>query len=479
MRVAKMPAVAGLSRMRPVERVAILGRLTTRRSLTCGYGTRREPILPPMNASPAETDAEFLRRAIRLAMNGRGRVEPNPMVGCVLVRDGQIIGEGYHTHFGGPHAEPTALADCAARGNSPEGATAYVTLEPCCHTNKKTPPCAPRLIAAKVARVVIGCLDPNPAVNGNGVAMLRAAGIEVDHLVNDEDGSPLDVPEAAQLIAPFFSRNPRPGYRSGQWRWLDGKWGLQDAWPYVTLKWAESADRKIAGPYGSRLQISNATSSRLVHLLRARSDAILVGIQTVLKDDPMLTARDVPDPRPLRRCVLDPRLEIPLDAKLVTTSADRPVTVYCGQQAPRERPEHVATLKGYGVELVPVSGHERHLDLQEVFASLGEKGATHVLVESGGRLAASLLSGEQRGYGRRGKSADRVWVFRSPRRVGDELAPGATPVPGRLRQVGRLKLDGDELTEYLNPESGAFYAAVPSADFVLAAEAAGDTHAGV
>src|SRR5688572_12867963 len=146
-----------------------------------------------MSSVTVETDEQFLRRAIRLAMNGRGRVEPNPMVGCVLVKDDRVIGEGFHAQFGGPHAEPTALANCT---ESPEAATAYVTLEPCCHTNKKTPPCTPRLIEAKVARVVIGCLDPNPEVNGKGVAMLREARIRVD-------GPVLEAP-AKQLIAPFL-----------------------------------------------------------------------------------------------------------------------------------------------------------------------------------------------------------------------------------------------------------------------------------
>src|SRR5438093_2770253 len=131
-----------------------------------------------------EIDVQHLRRAIRLAMNGRGAVEPNPMVGCVIVKVGRIIGEGYHARYGGPHAEPAALAACS---ESPAGAAAYVTLEPCCHTNKKTPPCAPRLIEAKLARVVIGCLDPTAEVNGKGVAMLRNAGIEViGPLLEDE-----------------------------------------------------------------------------------------------------------------------------------------------------------------------------------------------------------------------------------------------------------------------------------------------------
>src|SRR5205823_4241162 len=169
------------------------------------------------NSMSIESDQTFLRRAIRLAMNGRGRVEPNPMVGCVIVKEGRMIGEGYHQEFGGPHAEPNALANCT---ESAAGATAYVTLEPCCHVNKKTPPCVPRLIEAKLGRVVIGCLDPNPDVHGRGVAMFRAAAVVVD--------GPVLEAEAKQLIAPFIARTVR------------GR-------PYVTLKWAETADRRVAG----------------------------------------------------------------------------------------------------------------------------------------------------------------------------------------------------------------------------------------
>src|SRR3954471_10785311 len=212
----------------------------------------------------ADSDIQMMRRAVRLAMNGRGRVEPNPMVAAVLVKGGRVIGEGFHPHFGGPHAEPTALANCT---ESPEGATAYVTLEPCCHTNKKTPPCVPALIAAKIARVVCGCVDPNPDVNGKGLDQLRAAGIAVDVNVLEDP--------AKQLLAPFVART------------------VYDR-PYVTLKWAETADGKVAGPGGERLQISNPRSSRLVRELRARCDAVLVGLNTVLTDDPLLTVRDVP-----------------------------------------------------------------------------------------------------------------------------------------------------------------------------------------
>src|SRR3954467_5317072 len=183
--------------------------------------------------SQTQLDEQLMRRAIRLAMNGRGRVEPNPMVACVIVKDGRVIGEGHTQPPGRPHAEPTALANCT---ESPAGATAYVTLEPCCHTNKRTPPGAPRLIEAKIARVVYGCLDPNPPVNGNGVTMLRAAGIQVD--------GPVLEPAAKQLIAPFLAHV------------IHGR-------PYVTLKWAQSRNGKVAGRMGQPVRITNEVSNRV------------------------------------------------------------------------------------------------------------------------------------------------------------------------------------------------------------------------
>jgi diaminohydroxyphosphoribosylaminopyrimidine deaminase / 5-amino-6-(5-phosphoribosylamino)uracil reductase len=381
----------------------------------------------------ADTDISFLRRAIRLAMNGRGLVEPNPMVGCVLVRDGQIIGEGWHAQFGGPHAEPAALDDCHRRGNTPEGATAYVTLEPCCHTNKKTPPCAPKLIEAKVARVVIGCLDPNPEVNGRGAAMLRAAGIQVD--------GPVLEAEAMQLIAPFLAR-----IRHGR--------------PYVTLKWAQTADGKVAGPGGRRMQISNATSTRLVHQLRARSDAILVGINSVFMDDPLLTARDVPSPRRLLRVVLDAGLRLPTISWLVQTAANAPVLVYTGSEGVERNPGAVEALRSLGVDVVSVDGHTRP-DIAAVLSDLGQRGVTHLMVEGGPTVHQGFFAS---GY------VDRLWVFRSPQRVDDSTAPSAPTIPPHLSATQKLPLSSDVLTEYLDPRSDVFFAPVPSADLVLAAE---------
>lgn len=375
-------------------------------------------------------DEHFLRRAFRLAMNGRGRVEPNPMVGCVLVKDGRVIGEGYHQQFGGPHAEPNALANCT---ESPEGATAYVTLEPCCHLNKKTPPCAPRLIEAKIARVVVGCLDPNPDVNGKGLAMLREVGIEV--------AGPVLESEAKQLIAPFL------------------KW-VRHRLPYVTLKWAESADGKVAGAGGRPVQISNAASTRLVHELRARSDAIMVGIGTVLTDDPILNARYASRARHPSRFVLDRALRTPSDARIVR-DRETPTTVLHGHDTtgPFRRRRDALNALGVQTTLVP-NDDARRLSLADALRRVADAFCDELLVEPGPTLAASFL---------RSGLADRLWVIRSAHPVGDNpTAPRAPIVPPGYLVTSEIELDGDRLTEYLNPRSDVYFGPHPSADLVLA-----------
>jgi diaminohydroxyphosphoribosylaminopyrimidine deaminase/5-amino-6-(5-phosphoribosylamino)uracil reductase len=193
---------------------------------------------------PSPREIELMQQALALAVSGRGYVEPNPMVGCIIHKDGRVIGKGFHQRFGQPHAEPNALADCS---ESPRGATAVVTLEPCCHTGKKTPPCVPVLMAAGIRRVVIGCLDPNPQVAGQGVAQLHAAEIEVVTGVLER--------ECQQANAAFFAM-------------------VRERRPYVTLKWAQMADGFVAGVGGRPMRISGAESTRFVHHLRTRCDAI-------------------------------------------------------------------------------------------------------------------------------------------------------------------------------------------------------------
>jgi diaminohydroxyphosphoribosylaminopyrimidine deaminase / 5-amino-6-(5-phosphoribosylamino)uracil reductase len=383
--------------------------------------------------SARELDEAFLRRAIRLAMNGRGRVEPNPMVGCVLVKDGRVIGEGFHAQFGGPHAEPAALASCT---DSPEGATAYVTLEPCCHSNKKTPPCVPRLIKAKLARVVIGCLDPNPDVNGRGIAMLRAAGIQVDVPVLENS--------AKQLIAPFLAR-------------------VVHHRPYVTLKWAQSRNGMVAGPMGRPVKITNESSNRVVHALRGRCDAIAVGTNTVLNDDPLLTARFGETPaRQSIRVVLSNTLKVPLDSRLVRSARELPVVVYCSASSAASNQSAADSLRARGVAIVPLADQDGHFSFADVLKDLHSRGVVHLLVEPGPTLTRYFFARGQ---------ADRVWIFRSPNDIdaGDGLAISAAPMVG-YPPTGELKLAGDTLTEYLNPSSSAFFSAEPSADFILASE---------
>jgi len=374
-----------------------------------------------------DDDILHLRRAMHLAMRGRGKVEPNPMVGCVIVKDGRVIGEGWHQIYGGPHAEPNALASCT---ESPAGATAYVTLEPCCHKNKKTPPCAPRLIKEKLARVVIGCMDPNPDVDGKGVEMLYNAGIELEAPVLEE--------ECQQLIAPFIAR-------------------VQHRRPYVTLKWAQTADGKIAGPGGKPMQISSTRAREAVHELRARSDGILVGVNTVLTDDPMLTARGVETTRPLLRIVLDRHLRTPITSRLVQSGKTPPLLIICEKACEETRAAERKALMSLGVGVATTGSMELdHLMLllgqTEEF---GQHRLTHLLVEPGPTLARAFFEANR---------ADRLWVIQSPKKITDASAPSAAAIPPDFIVTGQVDLEGDVLTEYLNPRSAVYFAPNQSAD---------------
>jgi diaminohydroxyphosphoribosylaminopyrimidine deaminase/5-amino-6-(5-phosphoribosylamino)uracil reductase len=377
-------------------------------------------------------DEQYMLRAIQLAMRGRGRVEPNPMVGCVIVKDGRIIGEGYHQEFGGPHAEPNALAACT---ESPVSATAYVTLEPCCHLNKKTPPCVPRLIEARIGRVVLGAIDPNPEVSGKGIARLREAGIEVATGVLET--------QCSQLIAPYVAITVHQR-------------------PYVTLKWAQSTDAKVAAlPGAPRLMISNQASNLAVHRLRAASDAILVGINTVISDDPLLTVRGVDAGRTPLRIALDSDLRIPLESRLVQTARDKPSLLFCATYEHRSAKADALRAAGMHVEELdqwPDPREKGRLSLGEMLLCLWgwiPQTITHLLVEPGPTLAANFFER---------KLVDRVWVIQSQSIAGKE-ARKAAPIPLGYLPTGRLPLDGDILTEYLNTRSPVYFHPSSSADF--------------
>ena len=335
-----------------------------------------------MSAHFSAAEQSFMERALQLARRGLGRVEPNPMVGCLLVKRGRVVGEGYHRRYGGPHAEVEALRQA---GPHARGATAYVTLEPCCHYGK-TPPCTEALIAARIARVVVAMRDPFPAVNGGGVRRLRAAGITVD--------TGLLEPKALSLNAPFVTL-------------------VTQARPYTILKWAQSLDGRIATRTGDSQWISSPAARHVVHQLRARMDGVLVGIGTVLADDPQLTARNVPVRRTATRLVLDSRLRIPLTAGLVTTARSTPTVVLTTRAAQRRHGAKADRLRRAGVEVVFCRSRGDRVDLRAVLGLLAERRLTNLLVEGGGAVLTAFLAQQL---------ADEALVFVSPRLIGGEQA---------------------------------------------------------
>lgn len=315
-------------------------------------------------AAPAAShpdDLKFIHRALRLARRGEGRVEPNPMVGCVLTRQGRIIAEGFHRRFGGPHAEVDALSRCLRPAR---GATAYVTLEPCSH-HGKTPPCVDALLRAGIRELVAPLPDPNPLVAGRGFKMLRKAGIRV------RVGLAAD--EAATVLAPFATL-------------------MTLGRPYVIAKWAQGPDGDLTRPAGSSPWISGDAAQRRTHRLRARVDAILVGINTVLRDDPRLTARDVPLRRVAARVVMDQHLRIRRSCRLVREASIAPVLLITASDAARSR--RADQLRKLGLELAACDLAEGRLDPAAALRILAERGATNVLLEGGPTLLRSFFAAD-------------------------------------------------------------------------------------
>jgi diaminohydroxyphosphoribosylaminopyrimidine deaminase / 5-amino-6-(5-phosphoribosylamino)uracil reductase len=317
-------------------------------------------------------EVEAMERALALARKGRGAVEPNPMVGAVVVRGGKIIAEGYHKKFGGPHAEVWALE---AAGKAARGAEVFVTLEPCSHFGK-TPPCADALMGAGAKRVVAAMEDPDKRVSGKGFAKLKAAGIKAEVGLLGE--------EAARLNAPYVKLRTL---------------GL----PWVIAKYAMTADGRIAAASGESHWISCDASRRAVHRLRSVVDAIVVGVGTALVDDPLLTAR----PRGRRvaaRVVLDSEARLPVASKLVATAAEAPLIVATSASAPRE---NIERLKEYCAEVI-VCGKER-VDVKALAEELGRRQMTNVLVEGGASVLGSFFGAQL---------VDEAMVFVAPKLVG-------------------------------------------------------------
>jgi diaminohydroxyphosphoribosylaminopyrimidine deaminase/5-amino-6-(5-phosphoribosylamino)uracil reductase len=308
--------------------------------------------------SQSTTDNDFLQRAITLAEGGRGRVSPNPLVGAVIVRDGRVIGEGFHAALGDLHAERAALANCRDRGEDPAGATMYVTLEPCAHQGRQ-PPCVEAILEAGIGRVVIASDDPSEKAAGRGPGILRDGGVEVDFASGAEAAT------ARRLNQPF-----RKHARTGL--------------PLVVLKMAMSLDGQTATAPKDSPWISGPQSRDLVHKWRAESDAIAVGIGTALTDDPLLTARLDGARQPLR-VVFDSKACLPLDSQLLKTLDQAPVLVVVAPDAPSER---IIALKNAGAEVLLANG------LEPALRELGARNITSLFLEGGRTLASAFLSAD-------------------------------------------------------------------------------------
>lgn len=333
---------------------------------------------------PAARDAAFMRRALALAHRAGGEVRPNPPVGAVVVQGQEVVGEGYHARCGGPHAERAALDVASVRARAAE---LFVTLEPCSH-HGRTPPCVDAVVAGGVRRVVYGARDPNPAVAGRGLAALGRAGIEVV--------GPVLEAECRALARPFMALHER------------GR-------PYTILKWAASLDGKLATREGDSRWITGEESRALVHALRARVDAVVVGIGTALADDPLLTARGPGlehAPQPLR-VVVDSACRTPLGGALLASARTAPVAVACLAETSADR---VAAIVEAGAESIPCPGRDGRVDLDALWNALGARGVQAVLVEGGSTLSAGLV---ERGL------VDVVLAFVAPVLIGGVSAPGA------------------------------------------------------
>jgi len=352
-------------------------------------------------------DREWMCRALALAPRGWGRTSPNPMVGCVIVRDGAVVGEGWHTEYGRPHAEVEALARA---GDAARGATAYVTLEPCAHFGK-TPPCTRALAAAGVARVVFAAADPNPKAAG-GAQVLREMGI---------DGvGPVDEQAVRDLDPVFFHAHSAEGARR----------------PFIALKLALSLDARIADRDRRSVWITGDAARAETHRLRAGFDAVAVGIGTALADDPQLTVRGDVVPRiPPARVVFDRALRLPVDSKLARTAGEVPVMVVAEESASAER---VPALEAAGVRVLMHAPR-----LERALVSLREAGIRSMFVEGGGEIASALL---------RAGVVDRLYLFYAPVFLGPQaLSPFAgidsPPIDAapRWRHVGTDAFGADTL----------------------------------
>lgn len=351
-----------------------------------------------------------MKRALRLAEKGRGRTSPNPMVGAILIKEGKVVGEGYHVKAGESHAEIIALHEA---GVEARGATLYVNLEPCAHYGK-TPPCAPQVIESGVGRVVVGMKDPNPLVNGRGLDILRKAGLEVQVGILERESCKLN-----EAYCKYILKKE----------------------PFVILKVAATLDGKMATREGESKWISGESSRRLVHRWRDQVDGVLVGIGTILRDNPMLTAR-IKGGRDPFRIILDSQLRIPEDAKVIGNTPSKLIVV-TSEFAQRDKRER---LEQKGVQVIVLDSEGERINLKTCLSKLGEIGMMSLLVEGGSQVNGSFLDK---------KLVDKFLFILSPKLMGDPQAPGIFGGEGVsklqdsiiLREVKIRRIGGDILIE--------------------------------
>jgi diaminohydroxyphosphoribosylaminopyrimidine deaminase / 5-amino-6-(5-phosphoribosylamino)uracil reductase len=376
---------------------------------TMGYGKNGALVLHrpqtiahrPLLTMTSDRDLQHIERALELAARGQGSVEPNPMVGSVIAHDDEVVSEGWHQRFGGPHAEVHALVQA---GEAARRATLYVTLEPCCHQGK-TPPCTKAIIAAGIARVVLALRDPFPKVAGGGIAELVAAGIQVECGVGEE--------AARRLCAPYLKL-------------------VTKGRPWVIAKWAMTLDGRIATSSGESQWISGEESRRVVHQLRGRVDAIVVGSQTLMADNPLLTARTAGLRTPTR-IILDSQARTPISAQVVRTASEAPTLIVVAQAAVAEHAtaQRAAALAAAGCEVYFAVGDTPGARLAELLDELGRRRMTNILVEGGGQLLGSLRDLDE---------IDEVHAFIAPKLLGQAgaLSPFAGQGAASLNLATRL-----------------------------------------
>ncbi len=329
-----------------------------------------------------QTDHALLARALELAQRGLGHVHPNPVVGAVVARDGDVLGEGWHAEWGGPHAEVNAIADCA--GADLTGATIYVSLEPCCH-HGKTPPCTDAILAAGLSRVVVASDDPTEKAAGRGLGILRDEGVAVDVA----DG---ELAAQARLLNQGFRKHARTGR------------------PWVLFKSAMTLDGKVATATGDSKWISSESSRELAHRWRSTLDAVVVGIGTALADDPQLTAR-IPDvTRQPRRVVFDSTARLPLTSKLVQDASELPLSVVVSRAAPRQATD---ALEMAGVDVIVATGENEPARVRSALGQLGDRGVNALLLEGGPHLAGAFFDAGE---------VDEVRLFLAPLLLGGRAA---------------------------------------------------------